>query len=207
MELKRLKAQGLAGPVGLSFAFLGYSAAVLVARTFVSLEAHCTQACPEIRVRGFQFHHLYYGIVLLAVAVTASAFVEDLRTKWDSALLLGIGLGLIVDEVGLLFLRVSYWSLTSILPILGIALALGMTGLYKTVSEGTMDFRILDRADVLTVVSLLFAMAGFLYFDRPVRTIVSGLAMVSWITALVLLSIYGRRHILKIRQGQINPAR
>ncbi len=204
--MKRLRVPGLAGPVGFSFAFLGYSAAVLVARAFVSLEAHCTQACPEIRVRGFQFHHIYYGIVLVALAVTASAFVADLRTKWDSALLLGIGLGLVVDEIGLLLLKVPYWSITSILPILAVVLLLGIVGVYKTMREGAMDFHVLDRADVLTVVSLLLASAGFLYFDRPVRTMVSELALVSWITALVLLSIYGRRHILKIRNGQSSSA-
>ncbi len=192
--------------MGLSFAFVGYSAAILVARAFVALEAHCTQACPEIRVRGFLFHHMYYGIALVALAVTASVFVQDLRTKWDSALLLGIGLGLITDEVGLLFLKIPYWSLISTLPILAVALSLGAAGLYKTRSTGIMDFHILDRADVLTVVSLLLAMAGFLYFDRPLRTMVSGLAIASWLTALVLLSTYGKRHVLKIRKGQINPA-
>ena len=201
--MKQLKAPGLAGPVGLSFAFLGYSAAVLVARAFVALEAHCTQACPEIRIRGFQFHHMYYGIILVALAVTASAFVENLRTKWDSALLLGIGLGLVADEMGLLFLKVSYWSLTSILPILAIGLSLGVAGLYKTLSEGTMDFRILDRADVLTVVSLLLAMAGFVYFDRPAGMVVETMALVSWLSALLLMGTFGRKHLLNIRQGQL----
>src|SRR5256885_5371443 len=36
-----------------------------IARLFVTLESVCTQHCPVIRVQGFRFHHMYYGVLLL----------------------------------------------------------------------------------------------------------------------------------------------
>src|SRR5437762_14359845 len=98
--------------------------AVIVARLFVSLEARCTQACPVIRVQGFHIHHLYYGVILLLASSTIMVFAGDVRTRWDSALVVGAGLGLIADEVGLLVLRVPYWATASLATIVAVGLAL-----------------------------------------------------------------------------------
>jgi len=101
-DLKRFRAPTIAGPVGLSFALAGYSAAVIVARAFVSLIAHCTQSCPAIRIEGFHLHHFYYGLGLVLLSVAALSLVENIRSRWDVTLVLGIGTGLMIDEVGLL---------------------------------------------------------------------------------------------------------
>ncbi len=205
--LKSLNAPSPGGPVGLSFASLGYSIAVLVARAFVTLEAHCVQACPIIHVQGFRMHHLYYGIVLVLLSASVLAFAENTRTKWDGALVAGIGVGLIADEVGLLILKVSYWDPASLVIIGGIGLALAAATVATALRTGTDDFHVLDRVDVLTAFSVLLGLTGFLFFDRPLRAFIVASALGSWGLAIILLSTAGRTHILRIRKGQLDPPR
>ncbi len=193
--------------MGLSFASLGYSIAVLVARAFVSLEAYCTQSCPVIHVQGFRMHHLYYGIVLLLLSASFLAFAENTRTKWDGALVAGIGVGLIADEIGLLILKVSYWDYASIISIGAIGLALVLATMATAIRRGLDDFRVLDRYDLLTAFSVLLGLTGFLYFDRPLRMFIVTAALGSWGLALLLLSTAGRTHILRIRNGQFDHPR
>lgn len=205
--MKRLRTPGLAGPVGLSFALLGYSVAVLVARAFVALIAHCTQSCPTIRIEGFHLHHFYYGLALLILSLTTLSIVEDPRTRWDASLILGIGAGLVSDEMGLIFLGTRYWDQASFVPIFLFGLVLGSAAAYATYSQGVYDFRLLDKSDVFTVLSVLLAVSGFLYFTRPLRVLVAAGAVVSWIAAVFLMSVYGRKHLLKILRGQFQTDR
>ena len=204
--MKSLRAPSPGGPVGLTFATLGYSVAVLVARAFVSLESRCTAACPVLRVSGFRMHHLYYGIVVLVLAASVLAFAEDARTKWDGALVAGIGLGLLADEVGLLILKVSYWDIQSITVIGAIGLSLGLAALTTGLRRGFDDFHLLHRYDLLTSFSVLLGLTGFLYFDRPFRMFVVTAAIGAWALSLLLLSTAGKTHILRIRRGQLDPA-
>jgi len=202
--LKRFRAPTIAGPVGLSFALAGYSAAVIVARAFVSLIAHCTQSCPAIRIEGFHLHHFYYGLGLVLLSVAALSFVEDIRSRWDVALVLGMGTGLMIDEVGLLLLGAQYWGQASLIPVLafGLLLALGLA--YALRVRGTSDFLSLDVADLMTIISVLLATAGFLYFARPVRTAITAFSAASWVIAVFLMGYYGRKHLLRILRGQLS---
>ena len=201
--MKRVRAPTIAGPVGLSFALAGYSAAVIVARAFVSLIAHCTQSCPAIRIEGFHLHHFYYGLGLVLLSVAALSFVEDIRSRWDVALVLGMGTGLMIDEVGLL-LGAQYWGQASLIPVLafGLLLALGLA--YALRVRGTSDFLSLDVADLMTIISVLLATAGFLYFARPVRTAITAFSAASWVIAVFLMGYYGRKHILRLLRGQLS---
>jgi len=167
----------------------------------VSLIAHCTQSCPAIRIEGFHLHHFYYGIGLALVSTIALTFVTDARTRWDVALILGIGSGLIVDEVGLVVLGVQYWDLASLIPILALGLAMGLRLAFSIHLRGVSDFRILDRSDGLTILSVLLGVTGFLYFVRPIRVVVETVALGAWATSLVLMGVYGRKHLLNIRRG------
>ncbi len=201
--MKRLRAPGVASPVGLSFALAGYSIAVLVARAFVSLIAHCVESCPTVRIEGFHLHHFYYGLALVVLSLTALGFAEGTMTRWDSALVFGIGTGLLFDEVGMIILGAHYWDQMSILLILVPAAMLGLGIAYSLRLRGISDFKILDRSDVLTTLSVLLAVTGFLYFVRPVRIFVATAAVGSWGSAVVLLGVHGRKHLLKIRRGQL----
>src|SRR5439155_22574669 len=108
MSLSRVVGPG--GPVGFLLALVGYAVSVTMARTFVSLESHCVQACPVVRIEGFHFHHFYYGVILSAVSLGVLLLSRLQRVRWDVSLFFGMGIGLMVDETGFLFLSTSYDS-------------------------------------------------------------------------------------------------
>ncbi|HMB66895.1 MAG TPA: hypothetical protein VKM96_02975 [Candidatus Bathyarchaeia archaeon] len=196
---------GLGGPVGFSFATTGFCSAILVARVweYVSLEAYlrCGLSCPIRSSELLQLHHFYYGLALLLVATSILAVTKRQRVRWDAALIIGIGAGLCVDEAGLLLLRVPYNDLFSILllALFGVAVFGGTAN--AAFRDGTREFRILDRADILTVLSILLGMAGVLYLDRPLITIVEIAGGASWAFAFVLVTLFGRKHFLRVWTG------
>src|SRR3989442_10276112 len=93
LSVSRAKGAPLLGPVGFLFAAVGFTMAVIVERLFVAVEARSTQSCPVIWVQGFHIHHLYYGILLLLASSTIMVFATDVRTRWDTALVFGAGIG------------------------------------------------------------------------------------------------------------------
>ena len=179
--------------------------AVFVARLFVAVEARCTQSCPVIRVQGFHIHHLYYGVILLLASSTIMVFATDVRTRWDSALVVGVGAGLIADEVGLLILRVPYWGVISLATTGLLGLALYLATVYKLWTVGRRDLGLLDRYQTLSIFAVVLAMLGFLYFGRPLRAMYVNAALVAWVSASILLLTFGRKHIQEIRSTPLNP--
>ncbi len=189
--------------MGLFFASLGFSGSVLVARVweYVAQEAHCNPTCHSFRFELLRLHHFYYGLGLLLVSVSVLALARRQRVRWDASLILGVGIGLLADEAGLLLLGVSYSSPVSflVLAIFGGGLFLGT--LNAAFRDGAREFWVLDRADVLTVLSILLAMAGVLYLDRPLRIVAEIVGGLSWASALVLLALYGKRHFHRTLAG------
>lgn len=178
-----------------------------MARAFVSLIAHCTQSCPAVKIEGFHIHHFYYGVGLILISVTALGVLEDIRSRWDSTLVLGIGTGLALDEVGLILLGAGYWDSVSVMPIFFLGFLIGLGLVYSLRREGASDFGFLDRSDLLTILSVLLGVAGFLYFARPVRTVVIVASVASWAFAVLLLVYHGRRHLLRILRGRLPSER
>jgi len=203
--LSRPKGAPLLGPVGFLFAAVGFTMAVFVARLFVAVEARCTQSCPVIRVQGFHIHHLYYGVILLLASSTIMVFATDVRTRWDSALVVGVGAGLIADEVGLLIFLVPYWAVISLATIGLVGLTLYLATVYKLWTVGLGDFGLLDRYQTLSIFAVVLAMLGFLYFGRPLRAMYVNAALVAWVSASILLLTFGRKHIQEIRSTPLNP--
>ena len=203
--MSRPKGVPLLGPVGFLFAAVGFTMAVIVARLFVAVEARCTQSCPVIRVQGFHIHHLYYGVILLLASSTIMVFATDVRTRWDSALVVGVGAGLIADEVGLLIFRVPYWAVISLATIGLVGLTLYLATVYKLWTVGRRDFGLLDRYQTLSIFAVVLAMLGFLYFGRPLRAMYVNAALVAWVSASILLATFGRKHIQEIRSTPLNP--
>ena len=198
------RAGAFLGPVGLFFVSLGYTVAALVARVFVLIESVCTSHCPVFNVQGFRFHHMYYGFILLAVASGVMLYAVDARARWDSALVAGIGLGLVADELGLLILRLSYWNPISVGILAGGGVVLYVSTLSKSWRAGLNDFHFVDRYQFLALVGILLGYTGFLFFDRPVRLIVEAGAVGSWLLSAVLVARYGRRHFFLLRQGPLD---
>jgi hypothetical protein len=192
------------GPVGLFFISLGYTVAVGIARLFVTLEAVCISHCPVFRVEGFRFHHMYYGFLLLAVAAGVMLIAADARTRWDSGLVMGIGIGLIADEIGLLILKLPYWNVVSFGIVAGGAIILYMLTIAATLKSGLSDFHFVDRYQFLALLGILFGFTGFLFFDRPVRMVVEGAAISSWLISIFLVTKYGRRHFFLLRHAPLD---
>ena len=198
------RAGSFLGPVGLFFVSLGYTAAVGIARLFVTLESVRTQHCPVIRVQGFRFHHMYYGVLLLLVSLGVMIYASDARARWDSALVAGIGLGLIADEIGLLILKLSYWNIVSVSIFAGGGLLLYLATALKSWRAGLSDFHFVDRYQFLALIGLLLGLTGFLFFDRPVRMIVEATALGAWLASAVLVTKYGGRHFFLLRNAPLD---
>ena len=198
------RAGSFLGPVGLFFISLGYTVAVTIARLFVLLESVCTQHCPVVRVEGFRFHHMYYGLILLAVSAGVMFYAADARARWDSALVAGIGLGLIADEVGLLALKLQYWNPISVAIVAGGGFFLYLATGFASWRAGLSDFHFVDRYQLLALIGLLLGFTGFLFFDRPVRMFVEAAAIASWLSSIVLFTKYGRRHFFLLRHAPID---
>src|SRR5438445_7386153 len=139
------RAGSFLGPVGLLFVSLDYPVSIGTAALFLTLESVCTQHCPVIRVQGFRFHHMYYGVLLLLVSLGVMIYASDARARWDSALVAGIGLGLIADEIGLLILKLSYWNIISVSIFAGGGVLLYMATAFISCRAALTDFHFFDR--------------------------------------------------------------
>ena len=105
--------------------FLVWSSALigfLVSRIFVILfpETH-------LIVFGYHIHHFYYGLVLILLAGAISITYRGLLLVRLSCVLYGLGLGILIDELGLLLTWGNYWAevtytIFAVFTILSIAL-------------------------------------------------------------------------------------
>lgn len=62
---------------------------------------------------GYHIHHLVPGIILISLAGWFAIVGSDLFSRRDLALMYGIGMGLFMDEVGMLLSWGDYWSTTT----------------------------------------------------------------------------------------------
>lgn len=147
---------------------------------------------------------MYYGFILIAVSAGIMLYAADARTRWDSALVLGIGLGLVADEIGLLFLRLPYWNIVSFGIVAGVGLFLYLATTFEIVRTGLRDFRFVDRYQFLALLGILFGFTGFLFFDRPVRILVEAAALGSWLVSILLVAKFGRRHFFLLRHAPMD---
>lgn len=56
----------------------------------------------SIYIRGFQIHHFYFGTFILVIGSLLALLSEGLRNLRVASCIIGIGIGLFVDEIGLL---------------------------------------------------------------------------------------------------------
>jgi hypothetical protein len=147
---------------------------------------------------------MYYGALLLLVSLGVMIYASDARARWDSALVAGIGLGLIADEIGLLVLRSPYWSPISVGIFAGGGLLLYLATALKSWRAGLSDFHFVDRYQFLALIALLLGLTGFLFFDRPVRMVVEITAVGAWLSSALLVTKFGRRHFFLLRNSPLN---
>src|SRR5438094_10593671 len=104
---------------------------------------------------------IMYAIVFLVVT-------SRRRARWDAALIFGIGSGLSTDEAGLLLTRIPYNDPLSILSLACVGVAFFVGTIDAAVRDGTRELKLLDRAAILTELSILFVTAGFALLSRAV---------------------------------------
>jgi hypothetical protein len=87
-------------------ALLSFIASFAIARTFTAFSGRVI-----VKIGGFHIHHIYYGIVLLAIGGWLGISYNEERVTRLAAVLYGVGGGLIGDEIGLLLTNFeSYWT-------------------------------------------------------------------------------------------------
>lgn len=99
----------------LSFLFI--RVAVIIAGSVDSAAAQAAKAGDvrfylgtNIILFGYHIHHLVIGILLIALAGWFAIVGSSYFNRRDTALMYGIGLGLFMDEVGMLLSWGEYWS-------------------------------------------------------------------------------------------------
>ncbi|MFW5873560.1 MAG: hypothetical protein ACOCZZ_01655 [Bacillota bacterium] len=70
---------------------------------------------------GYHIHHLFFGILLICLAGWFAITGSNYFSKRDTALMYGIGMGLFMDEIGLILSWGDYWSSTTYLLVLLLA--------------------------------------------------------------------------------------
>ena len=104
-----------------------------IARAFVVLlDVPINPAC-QLWVKGYRVHHFFFGIGLLVIGGWLGHIQCGQRlVTWISAGLYGGGLGLIVDEFGLLLTFGDYWAIQSYIFFVLISLFLLITLLFES---------------------------------------------------------------------------
>ncbi len=104
-----------------------------IARTFVVLlSADINPAC-QLWVKGYRVHHFLFGIGLLVIGGWLGHIHCGRRlVTWIAAGLYGGGLGLVVDEFGLLLTFGDYWAIQSYIFFVLISLFLLVTLLFES---------------------------------------------------------------------------
>jgi hypothetical protein len=93
--------------------FLSFIIAFLVARAFVVLLDVPINPAHQLWVKGYRIHHFFYGIGLLVIGGWLGHTQNGRRITKIAAGLYGVGVGLVVDEFGLLLTFGDYWTAQS----------------------------------------------------------------------------------------------
>jgi len=91
---------------GITFlVFFTFLITFAIARFFVILTHNST----HLIINGYHIHHITLGLISLAIAGAIAIGFKD-EFILAAAVIYGVGLGLIVDEIGLLISWGNYWS-------------------------------------------------------------------------------------------------
>lgn len=91
---------------GISFLiFISFLITFIIARGFVIL----TDNSMHFVIYGYHIHHITIGLIALAIAGAVAIGFKD-EFLLAAAVIYGVGIGLVVDEIGLLISWGDYWS-------------------------------------------------------------------------------------------------
>ncbi len=110
------------GKESLLWAFIAFATSVLVSRSVVLDVEKGKAIFSYFYIKGYHIHHFYYGILLLIfsnwLALIRYKRLYKRIFKGIASVMFGGGLGLVVDEFGLLLtmefgIKGNYWALQS----------------------------------------------------------------------------------------------
>lgn len=105
--------------------FMTFLIAFVSVRTYVWLFSIPEATHLQTNIFGYRIHHYWWGIVLLSIAGWLAITHKGKNVDRTAAILYGLGLGLIMDEAGLLLTEHSnYYSLSTYSLVLSIILLL-----------------------------------------------------------------------------------
>jgi hypothetical protein len=76
--------------------FFSFLASLTIVRTYAVLVGG------SIFIRGYQIHHFYFGMLCMSVGGLTALLLKSAKGQYFASILMGVGLGLFVDELGLL---------------------------------------------------------------------------------------------------------
>jgi len=107
----------------------------LIARAFVVLLNAPINPAYQLWLKGYRIHHFFYGIGVLIIGGWLGHIRNGRRLTKISASLYGIGVGLVVDEFGLLLTFGDYWAAQSYLFFVVISVFFLITLLSEAYSQ------------------------------------------------------------------------
>ncbi|MGC8516335.1 MAG: hypothetical protein ACP5MT_00335 [Candidatus Acidifodinimicrobium sp.] len=102
------------------YLFFSFVVAILAARAYVYFGGDL-----NVSFNGVIIHHYMYGIILMMVSGTSIFFLDSRFTKSNKlriffAVLFGVGLGLVTDEISFIFSVASFYSLANYYSAFGL---------------------------------------------------------------------------------------
>jgi hypothetical protein len=142
--------------------------------------------------RGIHFHHFWYGLIMVGVAGWTGIAYNDAGVDRACAVVFGVGVGFIGDEVGLLLTFGDYYSeLTLDFFVAAIAAAILITLLvrhWKQIQAEVTRLRIQEKLAHVGIFVAVFSTI-FFAFDAPYL----GIPLLGLSAALFLYAFVSRR--------------
>jgi hypothetical protein len=149
---------------------------------------------PSVMVitQGIHFHHFWYGLVLIGVSGWVGIAYNDEKIDRICAIVFGVGLGFIGDEVGLLLTFGDYYSeLTTDFFVAAISFIILVTLFLRYRSHIERDVLRLSTRERLTQLGIFLVGFSILTFAFGVPEL--GIPL---LVAGILLAALGRRRLL-----------
>jgi hypothetical protein len=164
---------------GLAFyGTLGFIAGFSVARIFATLNPTVVVVDPH---SGIHFHHFWYGLAMVIVTGWMGIALRNERLDRNLALVFGLGVGLIGDEVGLLLTFGDYRSeltawffATAIATIILVSL---FWRFRKNIEDEVLDIGLHENLTHIGVLTALLSVIFFAFNNLTIGFVFIGLGI------------------------------